>query len=132
MREIKFRGIPIYGTEFVYGYLNVYKSEKGLIYEIITNENGTTRYEIKPETVGQYIELKDKNRKEIYEGDIIKFKIKGYGVIIYCGATYSIDIGNDITDLEFYHHQNVVEVVGNIYENPELLSELSKNKREEQ
>ncbi len=87
--------------------------------------------------VMQYTGLKDKNGKEIYEGDIVKFldevNHSHYGVeydeFINIGKViFSHDelIGWDITnrkmDLnEVWHYREYIEVIGNIYENPESL-----------
>lgn len=88
-------------------------------------------HEVIPETVGQYTGLTDKNGKKIFEGDIVNlhlpYKTKAcviewedYGFII-----------RDINDA-YYTYPLVgfdIEVIGNIYDNPELLWEEIKNEK---
>lgn len=80
--------------------------------------------------VEQYTGLKDKNGKEIYEGDIVAKKHDGsegeanVGKVFFAAGTFMID--GDGTLYEYTHSltPDVLEdyiVVGNIHENPELL-----------
>lgn len=72
MREIKFRGRRLDGKGWTHGFLF---AEKGRAY-IITDSTGFgfIKFEVDPATVGQYTGQKDKNGKDIWEGDIIQYK----------------------------------------------------------
>lgn len=98
--------------------------------------------EVDPETVGQYIGSVDKNKVRIFEGDILKAKVR-------CGRYYKNKIGCVVYDglaLQFvlkiqsengYDYKpipfaNYCEVIGNIYDNPELLENSINTDSDEQ
>ena len=78
----------------------------------------------------QYTGLTDKNGKEIYDGDILDFtaryKQTGPVEVIYYGASFGCVITDDGGLKEFWALNHIVqqhypEIIGNIFENPELL-----------
>ena len=80
----------------------------------------------------QFSGLKDKNSKEIYEGDIIKFNKFRFDISFVGGAfimaTFSMEASTSLFsmlkgDSDF---EKQIEVVGNIYENIELLNPKNK------
>lgn len=138
MREIKFRAQAIASNKWFYGDLRHHKDD------VCIFEQGGNKGEIvKRDTIGQYTGLHDKNGKEIYEGDIIALKDsllpsddreKDYiGPVIYderdvIGVFYmklfvrGEGFDTFLTALFFLVNMERVEVVGNIHDNPELLS----------
>ena len=73
----------------------------------------------------QYIGLKDKNNKEIYEGDIVKIDRQLFRVsYMEEKASYMLDeVDSYMSDYLSNYNINKLEKVGNIYENVELLGE---------
>lgn len=132
MRTIKFRGKTRVNGKWYYGSL-VYSDE---INAAIHFQIGSGLVKImdwvyvNKETVGQFSGLYDCNGKEIYEGDILKWEKDGlmYVVKFWDGMFYaSVKECNDgifggfplhaLTE----HEDGKCKIVGNIYDNPELL-----------
>lgn len=121
MREILFRGKTNKG-KWAYGNLEV-KTDKVCI--ITPDDTPLGIYGVvDPETVGQYTGLADKNGTKIFEGDIViadalsePRKVEFVDNEYWCA--FCLVAANDECDYLFEYGN--VEVVGNIYDNPELL-----------
>jgi hypothetical protein len=81
-----------------------------------------------PETVGQYSNFKDKNGKKIFNSDILKMSDSenyGYalpGVMLFCFNFYAGYLDDGLAGYKELKQRFITsEVIGNIYENPELL-----------
>lgn len=147
MREVLFRGKAInrdesyhrteyQNGEWVYGLVTKLYDEqfKNLPAEM-TNTNGISGIEIDYKTIGQYTGMLDKNGTKIFEGDIIDFFGRsdgdGYGVVKYDAyeTEFGFEYDNIYRSLGKNFYPENIEVVGNIYDNPELLGDEENDKR---
>ncbi|EBF6011846.1 TPA: hypothetical protein K8U00_002328 [Listeria monocytogenes] len=132
MRPIEFKAQNVNGV-WVCGNFSILKKKIGNVDagSYISNSAGEPfAYKVRPETVSQFTGLKDKNGKKIFEGDIVEIiEIDAFGnldwnrlkgkVMFSEGAWLVTDSGSFAIPL--WSEINEIEVIGNIYENPELL-----------
>ena len=132
MREILFRGKRKDHGEWVDGFYtrvaDVHYITSGIFDSLINGIINTTGYKVIPETVSQFTGLYDKNGRKIFEGDIVEGNSEyftythPYGKVVYDGGQYLISFDDVLEDIECLGAwANDVEIIGNIYDNPELL-----------
>lgn len=114
MREIEFRGYSKRIERWLYGFL---------IADNTIREFGIKGKGHEVLHIGQYTGLKDKNGTKIFEGDIIKINEQYTRVVRYSEVKASFvtcDENQWIGYLKDYD-EHPIRVIGNIYDNPELL-----------
>lgn len=123
MREFKFRAWDTEKQEMAtVNFIGLNDYEVGMEDEECRRWRATYPYVCR---LMQYTNLKDKNGKEIYEGDILKVKLDGGEANLYVKYTNGeyrvVNEGKWEDSLYTYMYFGDVEVVGNIYENKDLL-----------
>ena len=148
MREIKFRGYDLYSESWVYGAyikhidstpcLFPSKEEEEKWYKEHTKHliafDGFSDWwmprgidvctSIVPDSIGQSTGLFDVNKKEIFEGDIVKYTLYNKSVLYevkYNNSTLSWQLSNKLENENIsFAFKSRLEVIGNVYENPEI------------
>ena len=121
MREIKFRAWDKINKE-MFNVESINFQERRVYKDVVSYRN------FNDIELMQYTGLKDKNNKEIYEGDIVKLRANhGIGVIKYYDEWGAFVVEyikpRPLAVLGMNYYKEDIEVIGNIYENPELLGE---------
>jgi uncharacterized phage protein (TIGR01671 family) len=144
MREIEFRGLhtTIAGKrKMVYGDLihnRKLKSSKSE-FSIVSMEDGKFEvYEVNPRTIGQFINIKDKKGRKIYDGDILDIKkFKGDFIMIIewddYGAQFHAVGEPKVTEWGTSINKGFLSdytVIGNIHENQKLIPIIPEEKYE--
>ena len=121
MHEILFRGKNIDNGHWMYGTpISLKNGETYMNFEFMGMIDRTL---VIPETVGQYTGLTDKNGKKIFEGDIIRDEDGDAMVVKWQteGAVFVLE-PEPYVSVHFYDTlPSKIEVIGNIYDNPELM-----------
>ena len=125
-REIKFRGYSEEDSKWVYGSLLL--GEDGVPYIVEYCSDGGWIHEVKPDTVGQFKGLKDSNRQEIYEGDVLQSDGNILGIVVssvrdgvsVMKRELRVSLRNYCFDSDFDYGQLCnIQVIGNVYDNTE-------------
>ena len=135
MREIICRAKRTKNKEWIEGYYvkfydSVDSKENRMIFTINEEEKSSQPYSVDPETVCQYTEVDDKNGTNLFHKDIVSALFIGYGgkkytrigVVEYVKGTFCVNC-NDSEEYgkNFLGYVNDVEVIGNVFDNPELI-----------
>ncbi len=120
MREIKFRAW--FRNKMYYGAVQWHPAENGEWLVPLDGANIVTKDAI----LMQYTGILDKNGKEIYEGDIVQCR-KPYDKAVITWRNFDACFIGERKGMAEHLHMSWVtknaEIIGNIYENPELLND---------
>ena len=123
MSEIKFRAWDGKNSEMAYSDKEdcFYINKKGALfmYALPKSETGLETIYHRDYELMQYTGFKDKNGAEIYEGDIVSYGFAFVGAVSWSGKG-SWALGNNLSPAVY---MDTAEVIGNIYETPELLQQ---------
>ncbi len=132
MREIKFRGKS--AGEWHYGHFFAYRKTGGgtgghFIIQQEKEDKNLKPIQVIPDTVGQYTGVRDKYGTPIYEGDIVRFHMRDRfieepewqeGTIVFDDGMFFAKLPKSTLYLCAINYGDY-EVIGNKYDNPELL-----------
>lgn len=127
-REILFRGKRVDNGSWETGSLVISRMGTSEAKTYIADKMTAYHTLVIPKTVGQYTGLKDKNGKKIFEGDILSGHLdelfpeqESRYPVVWHDYGWHIKCGNESFDtLEQWWVSEYLEVIGNIYDNPEL------------
>jgi hypothetical protein len=139
-REIKYRGLKtfqIFSGEmksvWIYGFYlkrGTY-GDPGPQAHIFVYENGYEGYRVDAKTIGQFTGLVDSTGKEIYEDDIIGFENGRIGVINFNDGCFVVNYVSGTRQALYDVQGWKMTILGNRFENPELLVPITVPKKNE-
>ena len=133
MRDYLFRGKRVDNGEWVYGnFVKGCVDDFAYIVEFGNKNLCRNFVEVIPETVGQYTGLTDKNGKKIFEGDIVSRYVNRLDKRVNASVKNNTTVASWICEFFLYKDKKEVflanrvgkndcYIIGNIYDNPELL-----------
>lgn len=135
MKEIKFRAKDLIDNEWLYGFPVFSDKDKEYCRFYVVQDEGYKPCLVRLDTVSQFTGLCNVVENEIYDGDIVKFDDKLFVVKRECdtlggswsNTAYILDEIGTSSGMAFedtiddYCNEICVEIVGNVYDNPELL-----------
>ena len=138
MREILFKAKSVDNGEWIEGFYYFTENPKLQNHHIIDKQGNC--YGVIPETVCEYTGLTDKNGKRIFENDLVCTQFidpifkSTFSENIDYEESHEVKFDNgcfyaeikEKANLTLYAFKNKIEVIGNIFENPELLESEDK------
>lgn len=120
MREIKFRALTLDSLDsWVYGFPIIHSDNRAFM--CVWSDEAQMYVAVVPKTLGQFIGSYDKNAMELYEGDIVKTP-KGRDIVDLSRFRLWLQKEDFGYEGEELISPQDCEIIGNIHENPELVS----------
>ena len=133
-RQVIFRGYNLKNQKWLYGYYFVNRGLHFICPEGVQNPLASWEdFVVEEESVGEWTGLKDKNGKEIWEGDIVGFPISLFyeldddddefvtAKISFTYGSFAVIYRGGIEKIFLQDLCDEIEVVGNTYQNKEIL-----------
>jgi len=126
MRTIRFRGFNAKNNQWLYGSHIINRGKHFVAPDEFADDKTWEDYEVETETVGQFTGLHDKNGREIYEGDIVRHDENGECFVVVYDAPEFCYKDNSFGYRFMVYTSELITVIGNIHDNPELLEKGGK------
>lgn len=125
--EVLFRGKRTENDEWKYGVPH-YNLDTEIEFITVPGKIYPNCFKVNPDTVGQFISVLDKNKRQIFDGDIVRTKYGRICKVVWfspqlCWDLYPLECKSKAPDTYDLFKSENLEVIGNIYDNPEILKE---------